>query len=240
MIKNKIGDYKKQVNSGKVILTIFLDFEEQKEVFALENNYSKVVLYGGFSDSERKRAIIAPVNEEISDDLFEIVIIQSKFDLKFANITHRHVLGTIMSLGINRNTFGDIFVENDLITIFVSKDILDYLLKNLKEILHQPMKFKIIDHFKSSLIKEEEKTINVASMRLDAVVAKALNIGRSEAVELIESGSVLINHAECLNITKTVLENDILSIRKFGRVIIKEIIGYSKKNRLIVKISLKH
>lgn len=240
MMKNKLGDYKKQVASGEVILTKFLDFEEQKEIFALDNKATKVILFGGCSDAERKRAIVAPIEEEIDNDLFEIEILQTKFDLKFANITHRHVLGTIMSLGIERNTFGDIFVENNVITIMVSKDIKDYIVKNLKEVMRQPMKFEVINEFNSSLKVEELKTINVASMRLDAVVAKALNIGRSEAVEIITSGNVLINHKECLSITRTVVENDMLSIRKFGRVIIKEIAGFSKKNRLILKVSIKH
>ena len=107
-------------------------------------------------------------------------------------------------------------------------------------ISRQRMNWKIINEFVQIENKEVIKTINVASMRLDAVVAKAINCGRSEAVELITSGLVLINHKECLSITHTVKEEDLLSIRKFGRVEILEIIGLSKKNRTIVKISVKH
>jgi RNA-binding protein YlmH len=77
-------------------------------------------------------------------------------------------------------------------------------------------------------------------MRLDAVVAKSINVGRSEAVEIINSGNVLINHKQCLNITHNVKEQDILSIRKFGRIEILEIVGLSKKNRTIVEIRVKH
>lgn len=240
MIKNKLGDYKKQVAKGEVILTKFLDFEEQKEVYAVENKTCKIELFGGFDEAERKRAIISPIEEEINDELFEIEIIQSSYDKKYANITHRNVLGTIMSLGIERNTFGDIVVTDNLITIFVSLDIKDYIIKNLKEILHQPMNWKSLNKFRNITLKEEEKTINVASMRLDAVIAKSLNKGRNEACELITSGCVLINHRECLNITHKVNESDILSIRRFGRVIVHEIIGHSKKDRLIVRISIKH
>ena len=107
-------------------------------------------------------------------------------------------------------------------------------------ISRQRMNFKIIKEFIQTEKKEVIQTINVASMRLDAVVAKAINCGRSEAVDLINSGFVLINHKECLNISHTVKENDLLSIRKFGRVEILEIVGLSKKNRTIVKISVKH
>jgi RNA-binding protein YlmH len=78
---------------------------------------------------------------------FDIVIIQSSFDSKYGAIGHRNVLGTIMSLGIERNTFGDIVVTDDTITIFATKEISSYLIKNLTMISHQPMKWKIIDEF---------------------------------------------------------------------------------------------
>ena len=238
MIKDKLGDYKKIVSLGDIILTDFLDFEEQSEIYALEKNHIRIELYGGFEDAERKRALIGSDYNELDD--FDIVIMQSSFDSKFGLISHRNVLGTIMSLGIERNTFGDIVVEDGLITIFSSKEISDYLIKNLSMISRQRMNWEIIPSFKQKGIKEETKTINVASMRLDAVVAKAINVGRSNAVEIINSGNVLINHKQCLNITHTVKEEDMLSIRKFGRVEILQIVGLSKKNRIIVEIRVKH
>jgi RNA-binding protein YlmH len=238
MIKDKLGDYKKIASLGDIVLTDFLDFEEQNEIYALEKNHIEIELFGGFDDAERKRALIGSSNNNTND--FDIVIIQSSFDSKYGAIGHRNVLGTIMSLGIERNTFGDIVVEDNLITIFVSKEISEYLIKNLSMISHQRMNWEIISSFKQSNIKEEVKTINVASMRLDAVVAKSINVGRSEAVEIINSGNVLINHKQCLNITHNVKEQDILSIRKFGRIEILEIVGLSKKNRTIVEIRVKH
>ena len=214
MIKDKLGDYKKIVSLGDIVLTDFLNFEEQNEIYALEKSHIKLELYGGFEDAERKRALIGSDYNELDD--FDIVIMQSSFDPKFGLISHRNVLGTIMSLGIERNTFGDIVVEDGLITIFSSKEISEYLIKNLSMISRQRMTWKIIPSFKQKGIKEETKTINVASMRLDAVVAKAINVGRSEAVEIINCGNVLINHKQCLNITHTVKDEDMLSIRKFG------------------------
>jgi RNA-binding protein YlmH len=238
MIKDKLGDYKKIASLGDIVLTDFLDFEEQNEIYALEKSHIEIELFGGFDDAERKRALIGSSNNNQND--FDIVIIQSSFDSKYGAIGHRNVLGTIMSLGIERNTFGDIVVEDNLITIFVSKEISEYLIKNLSMISRQRMNWEIISSFKQSNIKEEVKTINVASMRLDAVVAKSINVGRSEAVEIINSGNVLINHKQCLNITHNVKEQDILSIRKFGRIEILEIVGLSKKNRTIVEIRVKH
>lgn len=238
MIKDKLGDYKKIVLRGDIVLTDFLDFEEQKEIYAVKSHDIDLYLDGGYDGAERKRALIGYLDNSKLN--YDIVILQSSYDPKFGEISHRNVLGTIMAFGIKRNTFGDIVVENNLITIFASLEISDFLIKNLTMISHQRMNFKIIKNFIQTEKKEVIQTINVASMRLDAVVAKAINCGRSEAVDLINSGLVLINHKECLNISHTVKENDLLSIRKFGRIEILEIMGLSKKNRTIVKISVKH
>lgn len=238
MIKDKLGDYKKIVLRGDIVLTDFLDFEEQKEIYAVKSHDIDLYLDGGYEGAERKRALIGYLDNSKLN--YDIVILQSSYDPKFGEISHRNVLGTIMAFGIKRNTFGDIVVENNLITIFASLEISDFLINNLTMISRQRMNFKVIKEFIQTEKKEVIQTINVASMRLDAVVAKAVNCGRSEAVDLINSGLVLINHKECLNISHTVKENDLLSIRKFGRVEILEIVGLSKKNRTIVKISLKH
>ena len=238
MIKDKLGDYKKIVLRGDIVLTDFLDFEEQKEIYAVKSHDIDLYLDGGYDGAERKRALIGYLDNSKLN--YDIVILQSSYDPKFGEISHRNVLGTIMAFGIKRNTFGDIVVDNNLITIFASLEISDFLINNLTMISHQRMNFKIIKNFIQTEKKEVIQTINVASMRLDAVVAKAVNCGRSEAVDLINSGLVLINHKECLNISHTVKENDLLSIRKFGRVEILEIMGLSKKNRTIVKISVKH
>jgi RNA-binding protein YlmH len=238
MIKDKLGDYKKIVLRGDIVLTDFLDFEEQKEIYAVKSHDIDLYLDGGYEGAERKRALIGYLDNSKLN--YDIVILQSSYDPKFGEISHRNVLGTIMAFGIKRNTFGDIVVENNLITIFASLEISDFLINNLTMISRQRMNFKVIKEFIQTEKKEVIQTINVASMRLDAVVAKAINCGRSEAVDLINSGLVLINHKECLNISHTVKENDLLSIRKFGRVEILEIVGLSKKNRTIVKISVKH
>ncbi len=238
MIKDKIGDYKKIVLRKDIVLTDFLDFEEQKEIYAVKSGNVDLILDGGYEGAERKRALIGYLeNSKINHD---IVILQSEYDPKYGEITHRNVLGTIMAFGIKRNTFGDIVVENNKITIFASLEISDYLIQNLTMISRQRMNFKKIKEYTCTEKKDVIKTINVPSMRLDAVVAKAVNCGRSEAVEIINSGYVLINHKECLNITHNVKENDLLSIRKFGRVLILEVLGLSKKDRIILKISVKH
>src|SRR5699024_11999847 len=56
--------------------------------------------FGGAKEAERKRAIIAPFYEEITDDVFEVNLLEGNFDSRFVNIKHRDILGAFTSLGI--------------------------------------------------------------------------------------------------------------------------------------------
>ena len=60
------------------------------------------VTFGG-DNAERKRGLIAPNYFEPGEADFEEVLIQINYPEKFVNIQHQHVLGTLMSLGIERN-----------------------------------------------------------------------------------------------------------------------------------------
>ena len=88
--------------------------------------------------------------------------------------------------------------------------------------------------------EEVETTINIPSMRLDAVISSALKISRNDACKMITTGLVRINHVECLDIDKKINVSDMLSIRKYGRITILEIVKTTRKDRLVVKIGVKH
>ena len=57
---------------------------------------------------------------------------------------------------------------------------------------------------------------------------------------MIEKGLVQVNHLECLNLSYNLKDNDLISVRHFGRIEIVNIVNTTKKNRLVVKIIIKH
>ena len=234
-IENRFNDFLLRLNNDEMTLTKFLDDNEQREIRKVFKD--KAHFYGGFEESERKRCIIFNYDVEESD--YDIHAIASRYNEKYANITHRHVLGTIYSLGLDRSTYGDIIINDGIISIFVTKDVMNYLIENLKIILHQRVSFKEVDKINNLKINCKTVILNVASLRLDAVVSKGCNISRSEAVDIINSGNVSVNHLEVLNTSYQIKENDILSIRHFGRIEIKRIIGLSKKNRINIEVNIK-
>lgn len=241
MIK-RLGDYYQAALAGNIVLTKFLDLEEIKEIQQLNKEGLKVYLYGGYADAERVRAIIQnalyPVPLPVD---YRIAIYQGHFDRQYSQIGHRHVLGSIMSLGIERNTFGDIYIQDDTIYLFITEEMEGYLIEQMPLIQHQRLSFQ-----KISLLEEEitcdtsYEEILVSSMRLDAIIARSARVSRSKANEWIASRMVSIDHKECINPSKICKCNDIISIRKFGRITIIENMRTTKKDRLVLKVGIKH
>ena len=73
-----------------------------------------VTFFGG-PHAERKRAIIAPLYFKPQPEDFELTLFELQYPKKFVTIQHQHVLGTLMSLGIQRDQLGDIIVGEDII-----------------------------------------------------------------------------------------------------------------------------
>lgn len=221
-------------------LTKFLDFEEQKELRKTTPKDAFIHFEGGFELAERKRAIVVFSSDEIEFADFDIKIYEILFESDIKQISHRHILGTLMSLGINRNSFGDILITEDKYYLFVTNEISKYIEQNLLMVNHIPL--KLIEINDLNLIKlpiPHEENINVSSMRLDAIISRAMKKSRNDSAEIISKGLVLINHKECLNGSQNIKINDIISIRHFGRIEVLEILKTTKKDRLVLRIGVK-
>ena len=77
-----------------------------------------------------------------------------------------------------------------------------------------------------------EKSITVASLRLDAVIGGIFNISRGKASDLIEGEKVFINWLSVTNVSKPVKEGDMISVRGLGRAKFMSLNGKTKKGRI--------
>ena len=59
-----------------------------------------------------------------------------------------------------------------------------------------------------------------------------------KAKEIVEAGLVKVNHLIVTNTTKIIKENDVLSVRGKGRLIVGQLVGKSKSDNLILKIRI--
>ena len=215
-------------------MTSFLDPREQYILEVIVGSFEdmKVSYFGGQS-AERKRAIIAPSYFEPTEGDFEEVLIQINYPEKFVSIQHQHVLGTLMSLGIEREQVGDILV-GDTIQFVLTKQLESYIMMELTKIKGATVKLDSIP-FKDMIQSKENWNIHhstVSALRLDVVLKEMIRKSRSIAKQLIEKKRVKVNHTLIDSPDFQLQNNDLLSIQEFGRARIVDIGGKTKKEKV--------
>lgn len=189
----------------------------------------RVFSFGFFEDGERR--VISFNKDEYLD--FPISLIKINCNTKFSKLEHKDYLGSIMALGINRNKIGDLILKEEGCYVAVHNSILEFLLNNLNKIKNLncrcEMVYDIEDIPKPSY---EEKNIIVTSKRLDCIVAALGNLSRNKALEVINSGSVLLDYRVTKDKSREVSEDSRLTLRGVGKFKIKNIFGTTKSGRL--------
>lgn len=196
------------------------------------------VFFGGYEGAERCVLGAFPPWQEPENELFPIkaLFVKKKYERE---LSHRDYLGTLLSLGIERNKTGDILVTDSGAYIFVLEDIAEFICGNISKVSGCGVEVSIVST--DGLVVPEKKFCEICvvagSLRLDAVVAAMLNISRNDAKALILAGKVSVNHTEALSCDFMIKENDLLSVRGFGRAVLSEIGGKTRSDR--VHITLK-
>lgn len=157
---------------------------------------------------------------------------------KFADkLSHRDFLGAILNLGIERDRVGDILIHDNTAYVFVLEDIADYIKDMLENVRHTPVRCsyvdKIPDEAGPKLIREE---ISVASLRLDAVIAKLFRLSRTDAKELFDREKVFVNGRACRSAEYAPKEGDSISVRGFGKFDNKGELRKTKKGSLVIEV----
>jgi RNA-binding protein YlmH len=194
-------------------------------------------LEGGIPNCERRLCIIYHEDMDLEqiETPFEILEI-SWYNKAAKKPTHRDFLGSLIGSGIKREAIGDIMLQEEAAYVVCTKEIASFILYNVERVGNTPVKLKIADEINVS--EENEKIISatVASLRLDSIISAGFRISRTKAAELIKSGRVRVNWEEKDLTSKTVKQNDVISIRGKGRIILEEITGNTKKDRIKITI----
>lgn len=223
-------------------LTPFLTPREVMIVEQLTSGYEdvKVEKSGGYSTPERQRVLICPHYYEVQKNDFEIEVIEIRYPHKFAEISHGKILGSILSEGFDRNKIGDIITDEFRWQFFVDKHISEYILMNLHKIGNVGVTCQSIseDEIIHPNIQWLETTVIVSSMRLDTILSKVYNFSRQRSKVLISSGDVKVNFMQIDRPDIEIGEQDIISLRRYGRFRINQIEGITKKENYRLKIDV--
>lgn len=219
----KINNAVEKIKIGKS--TSFLDGRELKLVTA-KLKKGEYNVYYPYKDSEKVMLYIGKVPDV---KLFKINTVEK--------IRHQDILGSLFALNIDSSCFGDIVLYNEDYYVFITQGMALYIKDNLNQIgkskvILEEVSLNTLHNYERTY---EENEIIISSLRIDNVVSAIINSSRSKVVDKIKNKEVIVNY-EVMNKNSYVLkENDIFSIRKYGKYKFVGIIKSTKKNNYIVK-----
>lgn len=221
--------------------TPFLSPSEQACVSDLLNakGPARHFFFGGFAGAERQVCVFLPDWQEpedwLSDPEGAVTALRAAFP-KDADPSHRDVLGSLMGLGITREKLGDILFGQGRCDVLCLADAAPILLSQWESVGHWKVKLQPVSLSDLEIKPPEVRTIRdtVATLRLDAVLASGFSTSRGKAADLISAGRVMVNHRECLKADKAVAQGDVLTCRGLGKCVVKEVLGQSRKGRIML------
>ncbi len=249
LVSRCLDSKKKALDSFMITRTPFLSVEERSLITCIEREYNadiRTFYFGGFDEAERTVAVFVPAVfgvENIieyfreNDDDCPVCLLKVSKD-KFSSLSHRDYLGSLMGLGIKRETVGDIIISEDCTFIFALKSIGIFICDNLTKVGRGTVDCEICSLTEFVYEEGDTETVfcSVASLRLDSVVSSAFNLSRTNSSQAIKSGLVYINSQQILKNDYTLKEKDKIVLRGKGKVVLEEIIGESKKGRIHINI----
>ncbi len=217
----------------------FLGFLSKEESVLVDNFLKKrnarYCFYGG--EHSAQRVFLCCYPDWMDKPSFPIKAITFTYRA-VDNLRHRDYLGALMSLGLKRETIGDILIEKGRGVVFLAEEIEDFVLRNLTKI--GKVGVTATKGYTSPLPESDvltEKTAIISSLRLDCVVSAIANFSRNTANEYIENGLVSINSIVFQKSTKLVNNGDVITIRHKGKFQIISTDKKTKKEKTVLKFN---
>lgn len=234
---------KKSHGSGIFLFSDFLGLAEQSIFDSVRKSLggANYTLFGGAAGAERVMVRFGDPEELLYEVSFPITLLKIEpKSQKFADkLTHRDFLGAILNLGIERTVLGDIVIRDNVAFAFARDDIAEYIRKELFRVRNTEVNINFCDTLPDGeLYRTEEKTVQISSERLDAVIARVYNLSREDAQRLFLRGLVFASGRQIDSTCYTPKENEKISVRGLGRFIYRGYVSSSKKGKLNVLCEL--
>ena len=219
--------------------SFFLDCRQSKIAKQVLDSlkFDNYKFFGGYDDAQRLvLGVFPPYCEAVINDfpVKGITFTYRKCDI----LTHRDVLGSLMSLKVTRECIGDIIINEGKTIVFVVDKILPLILENVHKIGKIGVKTEIGFDLSDVALEQKFSDIcgTVASLRADSVVALAINKSREKASSIIKTNGVVIDYEEVFSPSYEMCEGICFSIRGYGKFLLSSVDGLSRKNRLHITI----
>lgn len=206
--------------------TYFLDPRELNQVKSKlkKGDYS---IYYPYKDSEKN---IIYTNSEPEVLLYEILI--------KVPVRHQDIMGSMYSLNIAPELFGDILIIDNRYFIYILPIVRNYFESNFLMVknAHVELKELDIDYLKDYERSYEKLELIVSSNRIDTVISSIIHTGRSNINDYIKKKEILLNYDYLKDNSYKLKNGDIFSIRRIGKFKYSGIIKNTKSNHIIIEI----
>ena len=194
---------------------------------------------GGYEGAERKRILFLPdwLDAENAAGELPIRCLRAAFRAE-DRLNHRDFLGSLMGMGIVREKLGDILVSPDSADLIVLDTVAEFLAQSWTSAGRAKLRVSEIEpgHLHIPEVQCQEVRDTVSSLRLDAVASTGFKMARGKASELVASGRVQVNWRECTKPDKLLLAGDTVSARGFGKFVLAEVGGTTRKGRISIVV----
>lgn len=228
---------RKCYQNNQFTFTGFLSLADMACFYELEKELSYVAYkaWGGSEFCERVMLRFGSGKELGYEEEFPITCLMAKpAAAKFADeLTHRDFLGALMNLGIDRSMLGDIMLVENTGYIFCADSMSDFIIENLCKVKHTSVLCEKAEEIPDFAGKDrQEVKIQIASERIDGVVAKVYGLSRGEAIERFRQKKVFINGRLCENNSRQLSSGDTVSVRGHGKFEYSGVQSVSKKGKI--------
>lgn len=228
------------LRQGRFTFTPFLTEAEYADFYSIRNTLPNVgvTAFGGYDNAERVMLRFGDAESLGWEEPFPLCCIRiSPLSVKFADdLSHRDVLGAVMHLGIERSEIGDILISEKEAFLFCTQTMAEYLCRELNTIRHTSVRCTVTEELPQSITQaRKEGEIQIASERIDAVIAKIYHISRNDCLDLFRRSLVFVNSRSMESGSHLLKEGDKVSVRGYGKFRFLGIIGTTRKGNKIAK-----
>lgn len=233
----------KSYSRNMFTFTGFLGLSEQDIFFSMSNelSFAGYELSGGAEGTDRRILRFGNSDELGYDEPFPIRCIHIAPPMaKFAEkLSHRDFLGALMNLGIERSVLGDIRVWDKEAYLFCLDSVAEFICDNLTQVRHTNVRCEIVKEAANVPEEEPERlTVQVASMRVDAVIAKVYNKSRENCLEMFRAQKVFIDGRICGNNSRQLKKDETVNVRGFGKFSVVSEPNETRKGKLSVEVAV--
>ena len=254
LLEARIEDYLTQAERGSVAVSTFLSPGERRRAeryLEQRGEKNRAVFWGGYEEAERTCLFLLPdfygdpSDWGLSDDASRASFLDDASEdgvsairvtgSGYRTLSHRDYLGSLLGLGLERDAVGDIAVQNEHeAVVFCKKHLVAFLIETLEKVATDAVKCRayVLDEHFTDGRRYRPISDTVASARLDCVVAALTNLSREDAQGAVRGGLVEVDFESAERVDLTLDPPATISIRGYGRYILRSFDGETKKGRL--------